>query len=122
MASLIPLLWPAALCEYALEAVDETVGVRLIPYELEYAVYADELVDAVEFWRNGFSEVAEESICDRRKLLKDITFVRRVRCVWCTQEWDSIVCSQTCADAWSVSFNRGSWVNKAATSKCSTEH
>jgi hypothetical protein len=49
VVSLIPLLWPAAVCEYALDAADDTVGVRLTPYEFEYDVYADEFVDAVEF-------------------------------------------------------------------------
>jgi hypothetical protein len=39
--------------EYALEAAELIVLVRLGTKELEYVEYADELVDAFESWRRG---------------------------------------------------------------------
>lgn len=99
VASLKPLLCPAAVCEYALDAADEPVGVRLTPYEFEYVEYADEFVEAVEFWRNGFPENSEESVCDRRKLLNDITLGICQCCVKCVREQDVFAKVQTCAAA-----------------------
>jgi hypothetical protein len=75
--------------------------VRLTPYEFEYDVYADEFVDAVEFWRNGFTDNSEESVCDRRKLLNDIDITLGLcRCyVKYFREEDVFADFQTCADA-----------------------
>jgi hypothetical protein len=52
-ASLMPRLWPKLVLEYALEAAELIVLVRLGTKELEYVEYADELVDAFESWRRG---------------------------------------------------------------------
>ena len=58
-ASVMPRLWPGRTYEYALEAVDEIVLVRLGIEGSERYEYADEFVEADEFWRYGLTVAFE---------------------------------------------------------------
>jgi hypothetical protein len=65
-------------------------------------VNADEFVEAVEFCRSGFAKFKEDSVCDRRKLLNDITLGLPQYDVKYLREEDRFAVFQTCADAYSV--------------------
>ena len=59
-----PVLRRPAPFEYALEAVEETVLVRLGRKGFEYDEYADELVEALEACRSGLDVDVVWSVCD----------------------------------------------------------
>ena len=60
------------------------------------------MVEAVEFCRSGFAKFKEDSVCDRRKLLNDITLGVRQYDVKYLREENEFAVFQTCADACSV--------------------